>query len=877
MYHSFFTSLTPQTLVLTPSRRLARHLLEAYADHQRQQGNCAWRVPRIMSLTDWLEELWQLLIQLPISDLAGKRLTEGQEVLIWEQAVKDSPQGELLLRPLETARAVMQAWHAICEWQIPLSQVSAAASIDTQALLDFAERVNTICRKQGWLGKTDIITLRLKHLAEISDKNLPEVLFLCAFESLTPAISKLMAHMAERGIKVQEIYPPAINQHAPLRYVFNDEKNEWDVIARWAKQLLADGQKNIGIIVPNLKEAWLDIERIFTSTLLPESLLNSEITYQRPFNISGGQPLSKMPVIAAVFTIIQFFCEPLATEDLAQFLALPFLGGSETETTLRAQLAASFIQQGVLSVSWQTLLAHGEQQERCPLLAQHLMAAAQIWPSLSQQQTPGYWLQLFNELLKAMGWPGERAISSAEYQAIDHFLQVTLQFAALEEVKSQISAPYALALLRRELNSAVFQIQTENKPIQILGPLEAAGLTFDHLWLVGLTDTIWPAVPMPYPFIPLVLQHQYHLPHTSNEWELAIAKCLTERFLKAAPKVIVSYALAEDGGGGSALIQHIPLADVNTLVLAKSIDYAKELMGSVVLENIIDHQAPAFSTLFPAELPGGVRVLQSQALCPFKAFAEHRLAAIAAPCLQWGLSYRERGIILHLGLAYIWQQLKDSATLMAIADDDLRMYIKKSVSKAIYKLKFTLLKNSSKPLLQLEQQRLAKHIYQLLLLEKKREPFTVVAAEESIEITIGPLKLQLRVDRIDQLANDDYVVIDYKSGQSSMAGWFDERIDDPQLPLYALFLDKSVSALAFAQVQAQKVEFKGLAKEEHILPGVKPVSKMPIAEWSLLLEHWQQALTHTAEQFYQGHAEPLPKNGEQTCRSCHLQSLCRLY
>jgi inactivated superfamily I helicase len=43
----------------------------------------------------------------------------------------------------------------------------------------------------------------------------------------------------------------------------------------------------------------------------------------------------------------------------------------------------------------------------------------------------------------------------------------------------------------------VFQPETPAVPIQILGPLEADHLEFDHLWVLGLTDEAWPRMARP--------------------------------------------------------------------------------------------------------------------------------------------------------------------------------------------------------------------------------------------------------------------------------------------------------------------------------------------------------------------------------------------
>jgi len=83
--------------------------------------------------------------------------------------------------------------------------------------------------------------------------------------------------------------------------------------------------------------------------------------------------------------------------------------------------------------------------------------------------------------------------------------------------------------------------EDEGAPVQVMGMLEAAGLRFDHLWIMGLHDEALPAPANPNPFLPTSLQRQHKLPHSSAERELEFANKLAERLLASAPDVVLSY------------------------------------------------------------------------------------------------------------------------------------------------------------------------------------------------------------------------------------------------------------------------------------------------------------------------------------------------
>ena len=85
--------------------------------------------------------------------------------------------------------------------------------------------------------------------------------------------------------------------------------------------------------------------------------------------------------------------------------------------------------------------------------------------------------------------------------------------------------------LRERPRNTQFQVEDEGAPVQVMGMLEAAGLRFDHLWIMGLHDETLPAPANPNPFLPSALQRQHHLPHSSAARELEFASTMMDRLL----------------------------------------------------------------------------------------------------------------------------------------------------------------------------------------------------------------------------------------------------------------------------------------------------------------------------------------------------------
>ena len=171
----------------------------------------------------------------------------------------------------------------------------------------------------------------------------------------------------------------------------------------------------------------------------------------------------------------------------------------------------------------------------------------------------------------------------------------------------------------------------------------------------------------------------------------------------------------------------------------------------------------------------------------------------------------------------------------------------------------------------LEQERLEQLLASWLDIERQRGPFEVAALEHAKTVKIGPLELQVRLDRIDRLPDGRDVMLDYKTGKSSPADWDGSRPDQPQLPIYATTHDGELAAIAFAQLAPGEMGFQGRARQSGILPG----ASRP-ADWAGMVEEWSGVLTGLATGYAEGRAATDPKKRDQTCRICDLHSLCRI-
>ena len=668
--------------------------------------------------------------------------------------------------------------------------------------------------------------------------------------------------------------------------------DEVNAAARWARRLLElNPHARIGIVVPALTEQRARVVRIFDEVLVPDALLPATTITMRPYNLSLGLPLSDYPLVRSALLILDLAQGRLPLEKIGALLRSPFLFGADAEMTRRALLDAHIRQRGDTDMTARILMlaASGGKDSTanhaCPLLTEALRRWLMQTDTLPAQHAPSNWTANFARLLAALGWPGQRSLNSDEYQTLEAWRELLARFSGLDAVWPTGDYATAVVRLRRMAAETRFQPRTPDVPIQVLGVLEAAGMQFDHLWIMGMTDAHWPAPPRPNPLLPMSLQRQHHVPHASAERELEFSRRVTQRLLASAPRVIISHA-RRDGDRDmriSPLIASLPAVALETLLPSSWISYRASMQRAAgALETVEDTWAPPVPE--GTHVRGGTSVFKQQAACPFRAYAEYRLGATALNEPEPGLDAAERGSLLHAVLELVWDDLKSHAALCLLTPEEEGELVHKTVTQVIAALARARPQNANQRFLSLEKSRLARLTRDWLAIERQRGAFSVVTPKTEQRMLIGGIAVTLKIDRVDVLPDGDTVVVDYKTGRPDVGLWFGARPDEPQLPLYSVYMGiagHQVGAVMFGQVRLGDVRYKGLARNADIAPGVSALAQTKYAvdfsTWDSLLHNWYETLTRLATEFRSGYAAVDPKDYPATCRYCHLTSLCRIH
>ncbi|MCK4586500.1 MAG: PD-(D/E)XK nuclease family protein, partial [Gammaproteobacteria bacterium] len=763
----------------------------------------------------------------------------------------------------------------------PLDKSAFLYNRDSVSFWAWAQTFKTRCEKKGWLS-IDSLADKLQACLHSADSFIPKELMLVGFDELTPQQRSLLDHLEASGCTVRWVQLDG-RQSQVARTCCVDVRQEAETVARWIRLHLDDNpQKRMGVVVPELTSHRDIVTHALNEVLTPYAYRADSQSTEKPYNISLGSPLNHYPVISTALNLLGLLAPTISLDDVSRLLRSPFISGWEDESSSRALLDARLRDVGELQVSMTSLHYYASQTGKpysCPLLVNCLDAWIKTTRDNPHPDTPSQWSTRFTELLKAIGWASGRPLSSEEYQATEAWRELLGTFATLDTVMESMSVTTAVIQLQQMAVQRTFQPQSGRVPVQVMGMLEASGLQFDHLWIMGLDDGVWPAPLRSNPFIPLPLQKEAGLPHSSEERELHASRMVANRLLTSADEVMVSYSQrsGDEELRPSPFITHLPVLSLEDIPLWSVPTWRNEIHASASLATLENDPAPALEN---NEARGGSAVYKLQAACPFRAFAELRLGARPLRAAGIGLDAMARGILMHSVLEKVWTSLESHQQLIAMDDSNLDALINAKVDEAIGEIAYRYPQTFTQHFTEMEAERLCRHIKDWLTLEKLREPFVVIEKEGRHEVEASGVSVKLTIDRVDQLADGRQVVIDYKTGNVQASQWFGDRPDEPQLPLYSMAISGDIAGVLFAQVKAGGMAFKGVTEDEKLVPGVKSYDVLSYTKeadsWSQVLNDWRATMEVLANDFRVGEAAVDPKKYPDTCTYCELKPLCRI-
>ena len=863
--------------IVTGNQRAARTLQIAFDRRNRARGLDFWIFPAIFAWEPWTMSLWHQL--LTHGHLNKMLLNRTQEHVVWQEILASDTELHSLRTVDSLAEMAAQAWSFLCGYNGQHRLRGAGVSADTRAFRRWALKFEQRCEAEGLLPRAQL-EASLQDSVEARQITLPEAgIILVGFDSITPAQSALIEKLKESGISVEEQLLSIISDQR-LLVAAADEREELRVAAKWVRSVIEHNSlARVAVIAPGLDTQRAEIDRIFREVLAPELEDIAATDGFGPFEFSIGTMLSDTPMTATALALLRWSSDGLPLQQISSLLVSPYFAAVDIECGARAEFDAFELRRTKMlrpQLSLEEFITVLERSQRRPKLTNLLtrIRAMKVTisrqPSANEHRLYSEWAESMREILAAAEW-GRPSENSIEFQTRRKWESALDELSTLDFNGKRVEFAQALEALQRIAQQTMFAPESREAPVQVMGPLESAGSTFDAIWFLRSGDLNWPAVRRSSPLLPWPLQHELGMPGTNTARDSDAAQHMTDRIAESAKAVVFSYALesAEGRQRPSSLLNGLNLKPVPTEEIAP----ADDARAPVVLEMAED--AAHLQPVPDKTVRGGAEILRLQAACGFRAFAERRLWSTEIRSKETGLDAAERGTLVHLVLEKFWNQVKTQRELKSMPLHAREAMLDQCISSALERTA----KLSKTPwdaaYLEMQRERLRNLLGPWLELELKRPPFEVELSEKELkDVHIGPLRLSVRVDRID-IGQEGEIIIDYKTGPAKPGDWLSERPDQPQLPLYAVLSDAAqLEGVAFGHIRAGKdMGLQGFAMSE--TTGIRMPRQRP-ASLEAQIDEWRRVLTSLAEDFYNGDARVSPKDFPSTCAYCAQRLLCRI-
>jgi len=785
-----------------------------------------------------------------------------EQSLIWQRCIAEyATESQSSIESLATV--CEEAFWLVKHWGIDRKALTETGDSNSKWFCNIANNFVRYIRQHQCIDETQWLERVIQWTEEQPQQSIellgnPTQIIFYGFLGMTPLQNKWINALKKSACTVSidlrslDIYPCGGRPDIAAVHAFDTTEEECHAALDWiVSQYQKNPQQRLALIVPELGRYRSMIESMLLQKQLPAEC----------FAILSPIPLSEYGLVQTALALLQLSLSYLPElNQLISLLRSPYFGDMPNDEYDRAAFLAHLRALQCNPLNWDVII---QTAAPWPVLQQQLLVLQRS--RINKKQILAEWVMHWQNVFQAVLFPNALSLNPEEQASHQRFEQLLLHFSELIIGQNQLTAQQALHDLNQYC-AKTFWLYSEKKAcasIFITNVLDALHVPVDQAWLMHATQNTIPFKLTINPLLDKKIQKKYGVWALNRTEYDALSVVCYEALQQLNKQLIISFAKEDQGRAQTPAIFCATCAATPYVVHEKSI------------EPLLLKKNPQPLTAWTRDsLPGGSSALKSQRLCPMQAFAKHRLNLAPLPMPVLGLTAIERGIVVHRALQLIWQQLSDQENLLALSAENLQQFLQRVVPLALKIITWSRRKLLSAALLDLEQAYLMTLLTEWLALEASRPPFKIFALEQETQVVFAEKNWRLRVDRIDTLADGRLLLIDYKTGKTSVNSWQQEIFTEPQLPLYAVTHALKIDAIAFAEVSPTHLKMIGLSEQAMDLGQFGVLTETD--KWTELKANWQAILTQLTDDFIDSTAQLAPLAGDTTCKQCGLQSFCRV-
>jgi probable DNA repair protein len=781
----------------------------------------AWPSRPVWTWSSWLRSCWEAAGTAGAVERNRFVLGPHQTDRLWRKVIDESDVGQTLVGTAGVAAWARAARRRLLDAGLaPDRQGGAVWQQDARVFLDWNRSFEDRLDRSDWIDP-DAILFRLNRLPV--EKVAHDAVLLDPPRRSAEA-QRLVTLWTEAGFDVSSFTPDGGNAEI-RKFIADDPRDELWRAADWVAQCLErDSAGLYSVVVPELDSRLDEIRTLFADRLGPGHV-----------SATSSTPLAGISVCGAALNALRLLGPGADFDVLSRWLRSPYFVSDEAARQERSLLEVALrseprAQQDFVA-AWQS---HGL---RDVVAVRHGDLVGQLDRALSQlprRATPTTWTAVWQSCLRHLGWQGlERGLPATVQQAWDNAWG---RFSELTPITGPMSMASALKdFLSIAAGEGVYE-PLPRKGLLLASRIDQIGPGFAGAWITGFSDDSAHMSAAANPLLPWPVQAANRLPGASPEADLEAALEELNSLTARVPAIVFSCPsrVGEQPQTPSPLLRDWQRAAGQGGETTTHGGFAASRVAWRQWR-LDDDPAPA---LAGNVIRGGTRTLDLQAVCPLKAFCSARLGAEPLEPPMRGIDPRMRGILIHRVLELL---------LAPDGEGDPESRVVPCTDAAFADL-VRLGNRSWQTQVLAERARIGAIVRRFLEIEAGRAPFAVIAVEERSEIEIDGARLRCRIDRIDRALDGAELIIDYKTGRSAQNGWFEARLSDCQLPLYAQHVD--AAGIAIIRLDAEGVEYRAAGTSAVVLPS--GFRKLDEAGWKDQVSRWHEQIIGLVREFRAG-------------------------
>lgn len=847
MHHFLNHAFTQQDLLLTHDLNLTQSLYTIYLEVQKKRGNTFFETPLILSIQQWLSQLWNETTYQ--SSTPSLLLTPVQSQILFHKTLKDH---HISVSEKES-NAMYDQWtrhESYSDLSLPFLKNRPGNVLVFQKMVSNLEYQ---CQKNNWIHEYQLVSLLLQS-KRIDTCQLPKSIFLKDSRSYFKNYEPFLLYLEQRGCQIECLTPSIFKKCKARRVAFGDFKQEVYAMAQWAwNHWISHPKSSVGCVIPNLKSKRSVILSIFQDV------------YQKMYYQSfpaGSLPVhcafKNHPMIQTAMDILQLN-HSVDVSIISRLFKTPYIKHPTLLEKHQLIRLESLLKQN-FSDTLSLLDLYTFIQKYCSELAilQKIMHWSAPLPQDSLKCTYSEWAALFKTQLSAWEW-GEHSLFLPEEQYyFTQWSSILNHFSSLDVILKPVNRADALQSLQELIKKSTVHFVACNPGIHLVDVKDSVKYFFERVWVISSAtqDSI------------------------SHEALNALPSWIYHAFETIFSEASDAYRnILPDHSDQS--VEIIP-ASLESLNLKTLPTLNAQLAPLIQWEYFYDERAPRLKVPFDAV---GTNLFKAQAECPFRAFSEYRLQLgrdrDKTSSIQQ-LSYEKSKLFSRI-LTKISSYLKTQSNSTRMSSKALNTIVYKVVEteSALCFEQYPTLWNPT--VQQVEKNRLRHLVLQWLISEEKYPKFIVKAVNAKIDVVFKNLIVSSSVDRVDQLEDGTTRFVKYHTSLlPSRNQWFYQDASTFSLTLPSLGLKNHKQALAFLQFDPKnEVKFSGISthitskkrKQAIYLESTYRATSIP---WKTMQNEWKMHFNKLAQQFQEGYAVVKPDSVSKSCRHCKQHLLCRI-